>query len=85
MFGGLVFMVNGHMCVGVSGKNALLGRVGPENFAAALEKPNVKAMVHGGRTMMGFLFVEAQAVAEDEDLAYWVDLCRDYVASLPPK
>lgn len=85
MFGGLVFMVNGHMCVGVSSKAALLVRVGPEHFAAALEKPHARPMVHGGRTMKGFLFVEAAAVAEDEDLAYWVDLSRDWILSLPPK
>lgn len=85
MFGGLAFMVEGHMAVGVSGKNALLCRLGPELFAAALEKPHVKPMVHGGRTMKGFLYVDPAAVAEDEDLRYWVDLCTNFVRSLPPK
>lgn len=85
MFGGLVFMVQGHMCVGVSGKNALLARVGPDAFDAALAKPGVRPMVHGGRPMKGFLFVEAAEVAEDEDLLFWVDLCRGYVESLPRK
>jgi hypothetical protein len=85
MFGGLVFMLNGHMCIGVSSKAALLVRVGADQFAAALEKPQARPMVHGGRTMKGFLFVDAAAVAEDEDLAYWVGLSRDWVLSLPPK
>jgi TfoX/Sxy family transcriptional regulator of competence genes len=85
MFGGLAFMVQGNMAVGVSGKNALLCRLGSDLFAAALEKPHVKPMVHGGRIMKGFLYVDPAGVAEDEDLLYWVDLCRDYVQSLPPK
>lgn len=85
MFGGLVFLLNGNMCVGVSSRKALLVRVGPESFEAALERPQVQPMVHGGKTMKGFLFVAAEAVNEDEVLTYWVDLSRAWVASLPVK
>lgn len=85
MFGGLVFMVQGHMCVGVSGRNALLARVGPESFDAALAKPAAKPMIHSGKPMKGFLFVDAAAIAEDEDLSNWVELCLAFVATLPPR
>lgn len=84
MFGGLAFMVGGHMCCGVVGDD-LMVRVGAEGHEAALAEPEARAMDFTGRPMMGFVFVSAEGVAEDDALARWIGRGVDHAASLPPK
>lgn len=84
MFGGLAFMVNGHMCVGLS-NDRLMVRVGKDAHDEALAQPYVRPMDFTGRPMKGFLFVDPPGYATDEDLQAWVDRCLTYVLSLPPK
>jgi len=84
MFGGLAFMANGHMFVGVLG-STLMARVGPEGYPAALSKPHVREMDFTGRPMKGYVFVEDEGLASDDALAGWVNQCLEFVASLPPK
>jgi TfoX/Sxy family transcriptional regulator of competence genes len=84
MFGGVCFMVDGNMVAGTS-KRGLLVRVGKEGHAAALRQPHTRAMEMGGRTMEGYVFVEREGTASDEDLRSWLKLARSYVATLPPK
>jgi TfoX/Sxy family transcriptional regulator of competence genes len=84
MFGGLAFMLNGHMLCGVS-QDALMARVGPDNYSAALAKPHVRLMDFTGQPMKGYVYVEPLGVATDQELRAWVDLCAEYVLTLAPK
>ena len=84
MFGGLAFMVRGHMAVGVA-KDELMVRVGAEACTWLIDKPHARAMDFTGRALKGFLFVEAAGLEEDHDLAHWVGHGVEYALSLPPK
>lgn len=71
MFRGMCFMLNGKMCICVN-EEEILCRVGPEEYEKALEKNGCRPMVHNGKTMTGFVFVDAEAVKSKEDFDYWV-------------
>ncbi|QSP94178.1 TfoX/Sxy family protein [Marinobacter salinisoli] len=84
MFGGLCFMVSGHMCCGILG-DTLMARVGPEQYKECLGNPHASEMDFTGRPMKGLVYVSAEGVSEDGDLSQWIDRCLDFVASLPEK
>jgi TfoX/Sxy family transcriptional regulator of competence genes len=84
MFGGVAFMMRGHMAAGVV-KDELMVRVGPEACDRLIDKPHARAMDFTGRVMKGFLFVEPAGLEKDHDLAHWVGLGVEYALSLPPK
>ncbi len=84
MFGGLAFMVNGHMCCGIVG-NELMVRVGPEQHAEALAQPHARPMDFTGRPMKGMVYVEAKGAAKDTALRAWVERGLRFVRALPPK
>jgi TfoX/Sxy family transcriptional regulator of competence genes len=84
MFGGLAFLLNGHMCCGVVGSELML-RVGPDAFAAALGRPHARPMDFTGRPLTGFVYVEPAGLRSAQALARWVALGITYVKSLPPK
>lgn len=84
MFGGLAFMVNGHMAVGVNADN-LMVRVGPDAHTEALKQPHARPMDFTGRPMKGFVFVDPPGYADDASLVAWVDRGVSFVTSLPPK
>jgi TfoX/Sxy family transcriptional regulator of competence genes len=84
MFGGVAFMVGGHMCVGVI-KDDLVLRLGGEEAEAALRDPHVRPMDFTGKPMRNFLYVDRGATAEEKDLRSWIDKGLRFVASLPPK
>ena len=84
MFGGLAFLLDQKMFVGILG-SALMARVGPERHLDALAVPHVREMDFTGRPMKGYVFVDAPGLAEDKDLEAWVSWCADYVARLPAK
>ena len=84
MFGGIAFMVRGHMCVGVIKENLVL-RLGGDQAVAALADPNVRPMDFTGKPMRNFLYVDAKATAQEKDLRAWIDKGLAYVATLPPK
>jgi TfoX N-terminal domain len=85
MFGGLAFLLEGNMAVGLTGTDGLLVRLGPDDTEAALARPHTRLFGMGGRTMKGWIVVAAEGVAEDDDLARWVDQGVAYARSLPPK
>jgi TfoX/Sxy family transcriptional regulator of competence genes len=85
MFGGLTFMVNGNMCVGIAGNNLLMARVGPEQYEEVMSLPHTKPMDFTKKTMKGFVFVEPQGIEEDEDLEKFVNLSLKFVKTLPNK
>ena len=84
MFGGLSFMVDGHLCVGVMGEE-LMARVGPGATGTALERPGSRLFDFSGRPMKGWVMVEPGALEDDDALAGWVELALAYVRTLPPK
>ena len=84
MFGGLAFLLDGKMFVGVSGSK-LMARVGAERYQDALALPHVSEMNFTGKPMKGYVYVEPLGLAEDSDLAAWVIWCASYVARLPAK
>lgn len=84
MFGGLCFLINGHMCAGIVG-STLMVRIGPDGYAEALAQPHVRPMDFTGRPMTGMVFVDPPALATQAGLAAWVTRGASFAASLPPK
>jgi TfoX/Sxy family transcriptional regulator of competence genes len=84
MFGGVAFMVQGNMCVGVTG-NSLMVRVGAEEQTAALAQPHTRPMDFTGRPMRGFIYVDSPGLEKDTDLQAWVERGVDFALSLPAK
>ena len=84
MFGGLAFMVNGHMCCGIVATD-LVVRTGPDAFERALQRPHTRPMDFTGRPMKGFVYVARSGYLSDRDLKAWTQLGLDFVLSQPPK
>ena len=80
IFGGLAFMVRGHMCVGIV-KDDLMVRVGPE----LVRRPHARSMDFTGRPMKGFVFVAATGLERDAELERWVAHGLRFATSLPAK
>jgi len=85
MFGGLAFLIGGHMSVSVSGKGGLLLRVPPEETEAMLGKPHAHPFEMRGREMDGWLRVDPEGVRTKRQLEGWVARGVAYARSLPPK
>jgi hypothetical protein len=83
MFGGLAFMLGGHMFCGVV-KDTLMARLGPDAVGRALDGPHVRPMDFTGRPMKGMIFVEPDGL-HDDALGRWVSSAASYARSLPPK
>lgn len=83
MFGGLAFMLGGHMCCGVVGDKLML-RLGPEGAEAALASRHVRPMDFTGRPMAGMVFVEPDGL-RGSALRRWLEQAAAFVRTLPPK
>ncbi len=83
MFGGLAFMVDGHMACGIVGDDLML-RLGAEGAEAALRKPHVRPMDFTGRPMKGMVFVEPAGL-RGATLGRWVTTATTFARTLPPK
>jgi TfoX/Sxy family transcriptional regulator of competence genes len=77
MFGSIVFMVRGKMCVGV-GRDRLMCRIDPAVHDEALERKGCRTVVMKGRQYRGYVHVEAQAVPSRRELDFWISLSLDY-------
>lgn len=84
MFGGIAFMMSGHMCCGVAGK-VLMARVGPAQYERALSRPHAREMDFTGKPLRGFVYVDPGGFESDGALMSWISLCRSFVRTLPPK
>lgn len=84
MFGGIAFMIQGNMSVGVAG-DELMVRVGKENGEAALAESHVRPFDLSGRPMAGWVLVAPEAIDSEDGLARWVDTGIAYAESLPAK
>jgi len=85
MFGGLGFMVDGHLTVSASSSGDLLVRTDPAAAHAWVDDPGVRLMEMRGRPMPGWLLVAREAVRDDAALRTWVERGVSYVRALPPK
>ncbi|MEY2917162.1 MAG: hypothetical protein RIS73_876 [Bacteroidota bacterium] len=77
MFGGLCFMVNEKMCVGVE-KERLMVRLNPEIFDEVMEKEGCKPMDFTGKIMKGYVFVDIEALNSKKKLNYWIQLALEF-------
>src|SRR5947199_5759411 len=84
MFGGIGFLLNGNLLVGVW-KDSLIVRLGPEEGDEALKEPHVKEFNITGRAMKGWLLVAPEGVKDDEQLSAWVQRAVKFVGKLPAK
>ena len=83
MMGGLIFMVNDKMCVGVdidkqTGKDRLMVRVGKANHDDLIFKKGSHEMDFTGKVMRGFLFISPDGFDSDDDLDFWVEKALDF-------
>ncbi len=84
MFGGLAFLVNGHMCCGVLGTTLVL-RLGEEGAAEALREPHTRAMDFTGKPMKSMVYVAPEGYGPDAVLRRWVKQAIAFACSLPAK
>lgn len=84
MFGGLTFMVNGHMCCGVS-DDRIMVRLDPEEAERALEEPGASRFDATGRPLKGMLWVSPDTIQDDQTLEHWVQRAATHARSKPPK
>ena len=77
MFGGLCFMVDGKMCVGVQQENIMV-RLDPAMQEELLEKEGCQPMDMGGKVMKSFFFVDDAVLGTKKKLEYWLQLALEY-------
>jgi hypothetical protein len=85
VFGGLAFMIGGNMAVAASSNGGIIVRVDPAEGPELAATTPAALMEMRGKTMAGWLRVDAADVADDETLAPWVERGAAYASSLPPK
>jgi TfoX/Sxy family transcriptional regulator of competence genes len=77
MFSGLVFLVNGKMCINVSGEN-LMCRFDPALHEEIAEKNGFEPMIMKGKELKGYCYVNPMGFQSKTEFEYWVNLCLDY-------
>ena len=85
MFGGLAFLIDGHMSVSVSRRGGLMVRVDPSEGEALAAKPHVSIIVMRGREMPGWLHVRVEAIRTKRQLESWVRRSVAHARSEPAK
>jgi TfoX-like protein len=85
MFGGLAFLIRGHMAISASGQGGVLVHVDPGRSAGLVATTRATTAVMQGREMPGWLRLSSEDLASDDDLSRWVDIGIEYARSLPPK
>ena len=84
MFGGIGFLLNGNLLVGVW-KDSLIARLGPEGGDEALKEAHVEEFDITGRPMKGWVLVEPEGVTSDDQLKGWLQRAVKFVGKLPVK
>jgi hypothetical protein len=84
LFGGVGFLLDGNMCVGVW-KHWIIARIGHNAYDEALKKPGVKEFDITGRAMVGWVMIDPSGARGDLELNAWIDQAIDFVRTLPPK
>lgn len=83
MMGGLIFMVNGKMCIGVdtdreAGHDRLMVRVGKASYEKLLKKKGCREMDFTGKPMKGFLFIYPEGFDKERDLDFWINKALEF-------
>jgi len=81
MFGGVGFLLQGNLLVGVW-KESLIVRLGPDGYEDALKEPHVKEFDITGRPMKGWVLVEPDGVEDDDQLKDWIQRAVKFVGKL---
>lgn len=84
MFGGLCFLLHGHMLVGVW-QQALIARLGPAAAESALRQEFVRPFDVTGRPMKGWVIVDPDGLESDRQLGDWIERAIEFVAGLPAR
>jgi hypothetical protein len=84
LFGGIGFLLNGNLLVGVW-KDSLCVRLGPEQAEEAQPEPHVRVFDITGRPMKGWVLVEPEGVEDDGHLKGWIQRAVKFVSKLPGK
>jgi TfoX/Sxy family transcriptional regulator of competence genes len=84
MFGGIAFLIGGHIAVAVSSNGGLLLRVEHDDWERLLAQPHVGPFVNAGRKMRGWVRVDEEGLSEDADLEEWVRAGVTVGGALPP-
>jgi TfoX/Sxy family transcriptional regulator of competence genes len=79
MFGGLCFMVNGKMCVGVQSDH-LMVRLDPNIYEEVLEKGGCRPMEFTGKPMKGYVYVDVEDLTTQKKINNWLELALQYNA-----
>lgn len=84
MFGGIAFLLNGNMCVGIH-KDELIVRLDPDETDAALARPHTRLFDITGRPMKGWILVAQKGIGSDAQLGKWIAVAAKYAGALPHK
>ncbi len=77
MFGGVCYMINGKMCIGVV-KDEMMCRIDHEIYETALEKKGCREMIFTGKPMKGYVYVSEEGMKTKKKFDYWIELCLDF-------
>jgi TfoX/Sxy family transcriptional regulator of competence genes len=78
MFGGLCFMVDGKMCIGVMHDDGMMCRINPDIMDEALERQGATIMEFTGRPMKGYIIVDETGYKTKKDFDYWINACIEF-------
>jgi TfoX/Sxy family transcriptional regulator of competence genes len=84
MFGGLAFMVGGHMACGITGGD-LMVRVGKDGYDEAIRQPHTREMDFTGRPSASIVYVDPLGTSDDGALRVWVERATAFTDTLPAK
>ncbi|MCB9197864.1 MAG: TfoX/Sxy family protein [Flavobacteriales bacterium] len=77
MMGGLCYLVDDKMCLGII-KDNLMARVGPDAYEEALAQPGAREMDFTKRTMTGYVYVTPDSIDKEDDLEFWIEKCLSF-------
>lgn len=77
MFRGVTFMVNGKMCISISG-NELMCRFDPELYEVVIKKKGCRPVIMGGREYKGYVYINEEGIKTKSDFDYWIGLALDF-------
>ncbi len=77
MFGFLVFMVNGRMCLGVRG-DEMMCRIGPDSIESVLRREGCAPLRMKRKTSLNMIMVDESAMKTKKDFNFWIDLALEF-------
>jgi hypothetical protein len=77
MIGGLTFMYNGKMCIGIVGEE-MMCRIDPALHDEAVKRKGARTMDFTNRPMKGYVMVNETGMKNEKDFDYWINLCLDF-------